>query len=108
MLSSSLFLQAIPQSLVTPVMLVLMFGVFYLFIIRPQARRQKQQDTFQAAIKRGDQVVMSCGIVGRVVKVEKDSGLVGIETGKNVQLDFTLGSVSRELTVAKFGESQAA
>ena len=108
MLPTFFVLQAIPQSLVTPVMLVLMFGVFYLFIIRPQSRRQKEQDTFQANVKRGDQVVTSSGIIGRVSKVEKDGGLVTIETGKGVYIDFTLGSVSRELTEAKFGKSTAA
>ncbi len=105
--TSLTLLQAIPQSLVTPLMLLLMFGVFYFFIIRPQSRRQKQQDTFLANIKRGDQVVMSSGIVGRVSKIEKDTGIVTIETGKSVLLDFTLGSVSRELTASKFGESAA-
>ena len=100
-------LQAIPQSLVTPVMLALMFGVFYFFIIRPQARRQKQQEMFQQEVQRGDQVVMSSGIVGRVSKVDKDGGTVTVETGKGVYLDFTLGSISRDLTVAKFGERNA-
>ena len=100
------FLQSIiPPNLVTPIMLVLMFGVFYLFILRPQTQRQKKQDQFQSGIKRGDRVVTSAGIVGRVSKLDTEQGVVTIETGKNVYLDFTLGSVSRDLTVAKFGEA---
>lgn len=100
-----LFLQSvIPPNLITPIMLAMMFGVFYLFILRPQSQRQKKQDAFQANIKRGDNVVTSAGLVGRVSKLDKEGGVVTIETGKNVYLDFTLGSVSRDLTVAKFGE----
>ncbi len=108
-MSTAVFLQSIiPPNLVTPIMLVLMFGVFYLFILRPQTQRQKKQDAFQGAIKRGDRVVTSSGIVGRVSKLDKEEGIVTIETGKNVYLDFTLGSVSRDLTVAKFGEADNA
>ncbi len=105
-MSAALFLQSIiPPNLVTPIMLVMMFGVFYLFILRPQTQRQKKQDLFQTSIKRGDRIVTSSGIVGRVSKIDAADGIVTVETGKNVYLDFTLGSVSRDLTVAKFGEA---
>ena len=104
---SPLFLQAaggIPENLVTPIMLALMFGVFYFFIIRPQARRQKKQAEFEAEIKRGQPVVTSSGVIGKVAKYDKDAGVITVETGKNVQLNFTVGSISRELTEAKFGD----
>ena len=103
-----LLLQAaggIPESLVTPIMLALMFGVFYFFIIRPQSRRQKQQAAFEAALKRGQSVVTSSGIIGRVAKYDKEAGVITVETGKNVQLNFTVGSISRELTEAKLGDA---
>lgn len=106
MLSSPLFLQApggIPEELVTPIMLALMFGVFYFFIIRPNSRRQKQQAEFETNLKRGDSVVTTSGIVGRVSRIDGDGGVITVETGKNVQLNFTPGSISRELTEAKFG-----
>ena len=88
-------------------MLALMFGVFYFFIIRPQSRRQKQQAEFESTLKRGDQVVTSSGVIGRVAKYDQDGGIITVETGKNVQLNFTVGSISRELTEAKFGDDTA-
>ena len=104
----ALLLQAaIPPNLVTPIMLALMFGVFYFFILRPQARRQRQQADFEAAVKKGDRVVTSSGIIGKVTRVDRDGGTVTLETGKNAYLEFTAGSVSRELTVAKFGDPSA-
>ena len=101
---SMVLLQAggIPENLVTPIMLALMFGVFYFFIIRPQSRRQKQQAEFESALKRGDQVVTSSGVIGRVAKYDADAGVITVESGKT-QLNFTVGSISRELTEAKFG-----
>ena len=98
----------IPQELVTPIMLALMFGVFYFFIIRPQSRRQKRQAEFEAELKRGQDIVTSSGIVGKVAKYDKDGGIITVETGKNVQLNFTVGSISRELTEAKFGSASDA
>lgn len=88
------------------IMFALMFGVFYFFIIRPQSRRQKQQEEFQKSIKKGDPVVTSSGIVGRVNKIESAEGIVTIETGKGVFLDFTIGSISRDLTHAKYGSAK--
>ena len=107
--SPALLLQAaIPPNLVTPIMLALMFGVFYFFILRPQARRQRQQADFEAGVKKGDRVVTTSGIIGKVTKVDREAGTVTLETGRNVYLDFTAGAVSRDQTVAQFGDPDAA
>ena len=107
LLPEPLFLQAqVNNNYTSLIMIALMFGVFYFFIIRPQSRRQKQQEEFQKAIKKGDQVVTNAGIVGRVNKVEGTEGIVTIETGKGVFLDFTIGSVSREHTQPKYGAAK--
>lgn len=107
---AAIFLQAggIPPNLVTPIMLALMFGVFYFFILRPQARRQREQSDFEAAVKKGDRVVTSSGIIGKITKVDREGGTVTLETGKNAYLELTAGSVSRDLTVAKFGDPDKA
>ncbi len=43
-----------------------MFAIMYFFMIRPQAKRQKLHQTYLASLKRGDQVLTSSGIFGRV------------------------------------------
>lgn len=50
--------------------LVLVFGVMYFLIIRPQNKRMKEQQNMQSAIKIGDTIVTSGGLIGRVVKLE--------------------------------------
>jgi len=103
----ALFLQLeLSPSMTTPVMLGLMLAIFYFFLIRPQAQRQKKQTAFQEAVKKGDQVITSAGIMGRVSKVDKEAGSVTLEVGKNTYLDFTPGSISHDLTVAKYGEAE--
>lgn len=49
--------------------IILMFAVLYFLMIRPQMKRQKEQKAMMAAIAKGDEVVTSGGMLGRVTKV---------------------------------------
>lgn len=72
-----------------PVMLIMMVGMFafmYFFIIRPQRKRQKEHQNLVSALAKGDEVVLTSGMLGRVVKV--DETYVVIETGNNIELKF--------------------
>jgi preprotein translocase subunit YajC len=57
--------------------LVLIFGVFYFLLIRPQQQRQKEMKRMLGALKRGDRVVTGGGIIGTVQKVGMTSGKDG-------------------------------
>ena len=59
--SGSGFAQFIP--------LILIFVIFYFFLIRPQQKRAKDHKAMVAALKRGDEVITSGGIVGRVERI---------------------------------------
>jgi preprotein translocase subunit YajC len=65
--------------------LVLLFGIFYFLIIRPQQQRMKAHQAMVAAVKRGDTVVTAGGLIGKVSKV-KDDGEVMVEIADNVQV----------------------
>ena len=60
-MSGSGFTQFIP--------LILIFVIFYFFLIRPQQKRAKDHKLMVAALKRGDEVVTSGGIVGKVERI---------------------------------------
>jgi preprotein translocase subunit YajC len=64
--------------------LVAMGVIFWLLILRPQMRRQKEHQAKVAAIKKGDQVVTAGGLIGKVVKV--DDHYVDLELGPNVRV----------------------
>ena len=49
--------------------LILIFVIFYFFLIRPQQKKAKEHRAMVAALKRGDEVVTSGGIVGRVERI---------------------------------------
>ena len=63
-MSSSGFAQFVP--------LILIFVIFYFFLIRPQQKKIKDHKTMVTALKRGDEVVTSGGLVGTIEKVYDD------------------------------------
>ena len=65
-------------------MMLLMFGVFYFILIRPQAKKQKEHQAMLAALGKGDQVVTRGGIIGKISGV-KDNELV-IEVQEKVRI----------------------
>ncbi|NBW76414.1 MAG: preprotein translocase subunit YajC [Sphingomonadaceae bacterium] len=64
--------------------LVAMAVIFWFLILRPQMRRQKEQQTKLAAIKKGDQVLTGGGLLGKVIKV--DEHYAEIELGQNIKV----------------------
>jgi preprotein translocase subunit YajC len=56
--------------------MILVFGVFYLLLIRPQQRKQRQLQATIAELKAGDKVVTTGGIVGKITEVRDTSFLI--------------------------------
>lgn len=65
--------------------LILIFAIMYFLLIRPQQKKVKEHKAMVEALRRGDQVVTSGGIVGKVTKVQED-GLVEVEIADNVKV----------------------
>ena len=74
-----------------------MFLVIYLFMIRPQLRRQKKEKAFQSEIARGTRVITSSGIHGKIVEVNDNDNTVVIETSAG-KIKFERSAVSMEMT----------
>ena len=79
---------AAPQG--NPMVTLLMFGglfVFmYLFIIRPQRKRQKDHAALVSGLAKGDEVITTSGMLGKIVKV--DDSYIVLETGNGIELKF--------------------
>lgn len=59
-----------------------MLGVFYLFMIRPQMKKQKEQKAFREGLKQGDKVVTIGGIHGKILEVTDTTVLINSEGTK--------------------------
>lgn len=79
-------------------MMVLMFGILYFFMIRPQQKKAKDQKKFTEEIKKGDYVVTIGGLHGRVAEMEDDTIIVEVERGARIR--FSKSAVSMESTKA--------
>ena len=83
-MSGSGFAQFIP--------LILIFVIFYFFLIRPQQKKVKEHKTMVAALKRGDEVVTSGGIVGKIERVLGDDK-VDILISENVTVQVVQSTI---------------
>jgi preprotein translocase subunit YajC len=77
----------------TMVPLVLLFGIFYFLLIRPQQQRIKAHQQLVESVKRGDTVVTAGGLIGKVAKV-KDDGEIMVEIADNVQVRVLKSTLS--------------
>jgi preprotein translocase subunit YajC len=80
---------------------LIMFGliaiVFYFFMIRPQVKKQKDQKKYVNELKKGDRVVTTAGIHGRIVEVAETTFLVEVDNGK---IRFDKSAISLEASKA--------
>jgi preprotein translocase subunit YajC len=73
--------------------LILIFGIMYFLLIRPQQKKVKEHQAMVAALRRGDQVVTQGGVIGKVVKV-KDDGEVEVEIADGVKIRVVQSTIA--------------
>ena len=74
------------QAITLIVFLALMFGMFYLMIIRPQRRRQQEHQELVSSLNVGDRVITIGGIYGVIDSMTEDSVVLKIESGANIRM----------------------
>jgi preprotein translocase subunit YajC len=79
--------QGSPSMMTSLLPLLLVFVIFYFFMIRPQMKRQKEMNNFRSAISKGDKVVTTGGIYGKVVEVSDTTVVVEIANDVKVKVD---------------------
>src|SRR3546814_16961323 len=72
--------------------LVLIFVVFYFLLIRPQQKKMKEHKAMIEAVRRGDGVTTSGGIIGKIAKVQAD-GVIPLETADGVTVKGVKGTI---------------
>ncbi len=81
------------QSAVTSLVpLIIMFGIFYFLLIRPQQKKAKEHKALLDSLKKGDQVVTAGGMHGKVTAVEET--VVTLEVANGVNIKFNKGHIA--------------
>ena len=106
------YLEAAPSSgtggsmMSTIVMLVLMIGIFYFMLIRPENKRKKEAAQMRSNMKVGDKVTTIGGVVGTVVNIKEDKFV--LETGADqVRIEFAKWALSTNDSAAAAAQEKA-
>jgi preprotein translocase subunit YajC len=99
-MTTAILLQAAPGGGSSSMLITmgLIIVVFYFFMIRPQVKKQKDQKKYVEELKKGDKVITTAGIHGRIVDVADTTVLVETEGGHKIR--FEKSAISLESTKA--------
>jgi preprotein translocase subunit YajC len=73
------------QAFSMPLMMLLIFGIFYFMLIRPQVRKQKEMQAMLQKLGKGDEVITRGGMIGKITGVS-DDGILVIELQEKVRV----------------------
>ena len=77
--------------------LILIFGIMYFLLIRPQQKKVKEHAAMVGALRRGDQVITQGGLIGKVVKVKDDNELE-VELAEGVKVRGVQNTIATVLS----------
>ena len=77
--------------------IILLFVVMWLFFIRPKNKEMKQMEEMRKALKKGDKVMTTAGIIGTVTNIEDTTGYVTVRTSSTTLIEFEKGAILRVL-----------
>ncbi|CAN5400189.1 preprotein translocase subunit YajC [soil metagenome] len=87
---------------------VAIFVLFYFLLIRPQQKRAKEHAALITAVKRGDTIVLSSGLIGKVTRVEEAEVNVEIAPSVNVRVVKSMIAEVRNRTAIAANDSKPA
>lgn len=98
---NNLLFQAAGTPSMTPQLLMMlgMAAVMYFFMIRPQAKRAKEQKMFGERMNVGETIVTTAGIHGKIQRMN-DDGTVDVEVARNTTMRMERNAISMEMTTA--------
>jgi preprotein translocase subunit YajC len=74
--------------------LILIFGVFYFLLIRPQQKKQREHRDLLRTLKRGDRVLTAGGIIAQVTRVKEGVDEIEVEIAPNVRVNVLRETIS--------------
>ena len=80
--------------LMTFLPLILVFVVFYFFMIRPQMKKQKDMTKYRSSLKKGDKIITTGGLYGKVYEVKETS--VTVDVGGDIKLKIDKNAVLKD------------
>lgn len=77
------------------IMMVALFAIVYFFMIRPQNKKQKEEQKFRDSLTVGQEVVTIGGLHGKVKSVDAESGTVTLNIATGVDVKFSKNAIAK-------------
>jgi len=84
--------QEAPNPLINLAPIVIMFAIFYILLIRPQQKKQKEHDNMVSGLKKNDEVITAGGVHGTIVNVKDDTFILRVDD--NVKLEVSKSAIT--------------
>ena len=78
------------------IMMILLFGVMWFFMIRPQRKQQKELEKFRSELKKGDKVVTAGGVYGTIDEIKETTVLLKID--ENTKIKISKSALQKDYT----------
>tara|TARA_B100000780_G_scaffold268219_1_gene225963 strand:- start:1667 stop:1948 length:282 start_codon:yes stop_codon:yes gene_type:complete len=73
---------------------LLIIGIFYMLVFRPQQKKMKEHQNMVSNLAKGDEVVTAGGLIGKVIKVKAESNEVEVELAKDVRVTVVQATIA--------------
>lgn len=94
------------SSMTSIVFLLLIFVVFWFFMIRPQVKKQKDQQKFRESIGKGDKVITIGGVHGKIIEVQDTTFIIEVEGNNRLKIEKTAVSMESSQALNKDKEKK--
>ncbi|HEY0769041.1 MAG TPA: preprotein translocase subunit YajC [Sphingobacteriaceae bacterium] len=84
---TNILLQASGSTIMSFLPMLLIIVVFYFFMIRPQMKKAKEHKKYISELKKGDKVVTTAGIHGRIAELNDTTIVLEVESGTKIRFD---------------------
>ncbi|MCX8124281.1 MAG: preprotein translocase subunit YajC [Spirochaetes bacterium] len=78
--------------------LILMILIFYLLLIRPTQKKEKDRMKMIDQLKKGDKVLTTSGIIGVVVNIKPEENIITLKLAEGVKVDFVKSAIQQKLS----------
>lgn len=76
--------------------LLIMLVIFYILLIRPQQKRQREADEMVRNLKKGDRVVTAGGVIGTIVAPPNKEGIAVLRIGEDTKIEILKSSITQK------------
>ena len=94
-----ILLQTAATGMSSLIMFGMIFLVMYFFMIRPQIKKQKKENAYRLALKKGDRVITIGGIHGKIIDVKEDVFIIEVHGGNTFKLEKKAVSMNGESSI---------